>query len=361
MAPVTINRSTSQPREKRSSFTGLQRSALMKITLHQLPAFVLLMAFGLFAQAQAQAGGNRSIFGDLKVDESNVTGLKPINFDVILCAEGGRRLNHQTVSPNGRYRFFVTTGVYDIVVELEQVEVARIRVEMLSPMVITYQRDIELAWRSKPGSEKKSRAGILSAADLYQRSPATEKLFNRAERAFDKKDYNQAASLFQQILSLDAGDYQSWTELGTVYLMQENSAEAEKAYARAVEIQPAYLLALVDLGRLRLALKNYEGAIEILSRALTVRPDSADANFLLGEAFLQIKKGSKAVGYLSEALKLDPLGMAEAHLRLAALYRGAGMKDKAVAEYEAFLKKKPDYPDRKRLEEYIAANKTRND
>jgi hypothetical protein len=33
------------------------------------------------------------------------------------------------------------------------------------------------------------------------------------------------------------------------------------------------------------------------------------------------------------------------------------MKDKAAAEYEAFLKKKPDYPDRKRLEQYIAQNK----
>ena len=322
-----------------------------------LPAFVLLIAFGLFAQAQAQAGGNRSIFGDLKVDEGNVTGLKPISFDVILCAEGGMRLNHQTVSPNGRYRFYVTTGVYDIVVELEQVEVARVRVEMLSPMVTTYQRDIELAWRAKPGSEKKARAGIVSAADTYKRIPATEKLFNSAERAFDKKDYSQATSLFQQILNLDDGDYQSWTELGNIYLMQGNTAAAEKAYARAVVIQPAYLLALIDLGRLRLALKNYDGAIEILSRALIVKPDSADANFLLGEAFLQMKKGSKAVGYLYEALKLEPIKMADAHLRLAALYNGAGLKEKAAAEYEEFLKKKPAYADRKKLEQYISENK----
>jgi cytochrome c-type biogenesis protein CcmH/NrfG len=329
----------------------------MKCIVHHLPAFALLTACGLFVQAQAQAGGNRSIFGDVKVDESKVTGLKAISFDVILCSEGGMRLNHQTVSPNGRYRFFVTTGIYDIVVELEQVEVARVRVEMLSPMVTTYQRDIELAWRTKPGSEKRVRAGIVSAADLYQRSPATEKLFSKAEQAFDNKDYTQAVSLFQETLRLDPVDYQSWTELGTVYLKQNDIAEAERAYARAVEIQPSYLLALIDLGKLRLALKNYDGAIEILTRAIKVRPDSADANFLVGEALLQIQKGSLAVSYLSEALKLDPLGMADAHLRLAALYNGAGMKAKAAEEYGQFLKKRPDYPDRKKLEQYIAANK----
>jgi tetratricopeptide (TPR) repeat protein len=327
----------------------------MKLNTCYLPAIVLLMASGCFARSHAQ-GSNRTIFGDLKVDDSKVSGLKPISFNVILCSEAGVRLSYQTVSPNGRYRFSVATGIYYIVVELEAVEIGRVRVDMLSPMVITYQKDIELAWR--PGAdEKRARPGVVSAADLYKRPAATEKLFSRAEQAFDKKDYLQAVSLFQQILSLDSGDYQSWTELGTVYLQQGKSAEAEQAYTRAVQIKPTYLLALIDLGKLRLALKNYDGAIDALTRAIEAKPDSADANFLVGEALLQIKKGSLAVSYLTQALKLDPIGMAEAHLRLALLYNGAGMKGKAAVEYEQFLKKRPDYPDRKKLEQYIAANK----
>ena len=48
--------------------------------------------------------------------------------------------------------------------------------------------------------------------------------------------------------------------------------------------------------------------------------------------------------------------MAEVHLRLALLYNRAGMKDKAAAEYKKFLKKKPDYPHRQKLEKYIAEN-----
>jgi tetratricopeptide (TPR) repeat protein len=88
-----------------------------------------------------------------------------------------------------------------------------------------------------------------------------------------------------------------------------------------------------------------------------LRPQSAEANYLLGEAYLQVKKGSKAVAYFGEALKLDPVGMTNAHLRLAALYDAAGLKDRAAAEYEEFLKKQPDYPDRKKLEQYISANK----
>jgi tetratricopeptide (TPR) repeat protein len=116
---------------------------------------------------------------------------------------------------------------------------------------------------------------------------------------------------------------------------------------------------LLNLGKLRVSQKNFDAAIEILDRAVQSEPRSADANYLLGDAYLQVKKGSKAVVYLNEAIKLDPIGNAEAHLRLAALYNGAGLKDRAANEYEQFLTKKPDYPERKRLEQYIVENKKR--
>ena len=67
--------------------------------------------------------------------------------------------------------------------------------------------------------------------------------------------------------------------------------------------------------------------------------------------------GEKLSSALASASRLDPIGMAEVHLRLALLYNGAGMKDKAAVEYEEFLRKRPDYADRKKLEKYIAENK----
>src|SRR5207302_4834529 len=113
---------------------------------------------------------------------------------------------------------------------------------------------------------------------------------------------------------------------------------SEQAYLRASEARPAYFRSFLNLGRVRLMENHFDDAVAALDQAVTLKPDSADANYYLGEAYLQIKKGSKAVGYLYEALRLDPTGKAEAHLRLAALYNGAGLKDKAAAEYEEFLK-----------------------
>lgn len=139
--------------------------------------------------------------------------------------------------------------------------------------------------------------------------------------------------------------------------MQKDFGKAEGAYERASEVNPSFFPSFINLGKLRMAQKRFGTAIEPLNQAVKLRPNSAQANYLLGEAFLQNKQGSKAVIYLNEALKLDPNGMAQIHLRLAVLYNAAGMKDKAAEEYEAFLKKRPDYPDRKTLEQYISENK----
>jgi tetratricopeptide (TPR) repeat protein len=110
---------------------------------------------------------------------------------------------------------------------------------------------------------------------------------------------------------------------------------------------------------MRLAQKNNEGAIAAFQSALEKDPKSALANYFLGEAYFAARKQSIAVDYLNEALKLDPLGMANAHLRLATIYNLSGRKDLAAIEYNEFLKKKPEYPDGQRLRDYIIANNPR--
>jgi predicted Zn-dependent protease len=321
-------------------------------------AAILFAASLCAADARAQLGGGHTLYGDLKVDESKTTGLKPLAFDILLYAEGGTLVTRQSVSSGGRFRFInLRDGRYDIVVEVENMEVARIRqVSVISPFRNDFRQDITLEWRDD-AARRPARAATVSVDDLYERNAANQKLFDKAGAAMDKGEYDRGVALLRQIVEADARDFQAWTELGTAYLIRNNLAEAEKSYARALEARPAFILALVNLGRLRLAQKNYEAAIELLGKAVKARPQSAGANYYLGEAYLQIKKGSVAVGYLSEALRLDPEGRAEAHLRLALLYHAAGLRDKAAAEYAQFLVKRPAHPDRKKLERYISENK----
>ena len=338
-------RTDTESRRAGRAFGALARAALR--------AALLLMT--LPGAASGQAGGH-TLFGDLKVDESKVDGVAPLSFDIILYSEGGAMLNRQTVTNNGRYRFLnVPNGRYDLAVEVESAEIARLRVWVQYSFKTDHRQDIQLEWR--PGVRAPApRAQTVSAADFYQRSPANKSLFEKAQKAIDGKKYDQALALLDQLLAADPKDFQAWTESGTVHLLRGDAARAEQAYRRAVEARPAFSLALLNLGRVLLAQKKFEEATGPLEKAVEARPDSADANLMLGEAYLQLKKGSKAVPRLEEAARL---GRHEARLRLAALYNAAGLKERAAAEYEQFLAKVPNHPDAERLRRYVEKNKKR--
>ena len=297
-----------------------------------------------------------TLFGDVEVTGETASNSKAL-FDLLLYSRSGVLLDRQKVGSKGRYRFLnVPAGDYDLVIEFENAEVARSQVRLVG-VPTDFRQDLALEWRPGPFAGKSNKPEVLSAEDVYNRNAPNQDRFEKARAAFDKKDYDVAIALLRQMVAEDRSDFQAWSELGTAYLVQNNLTEAERAYLTATEIRPTYFRALLNLGRVRLLKKDFEGALAVLTQAVSAKPTSADANYYIGEAYLQLKKGSKAVPYLYEALRLEPIKMADAHLRLAALYNAAGVKDKAAAEYEEFLKKRPDYPDRKKLEKYIAENK----
>jgi tetratricopeptide (TPR) repeat protein len=209
----------------------------------------------------------------------------------------------------------------------------------------------------RPAGVNEDVAGVVNVADLYERSSANKALYKRAKQEMDAKSYKEAIATFNQLTTADPADYWALSDLGMLQFIQKDYEAAEKSFAAALTAKPDHFPALLNQGRVQMARNNYEGAAASLEAAIKADPKSASANFFLGETYLQLKKGSKAVVSFNAAIALDPVGMADAHLRLGALYNGANLKDRAATEYEAFLKVKPDYPERKKLEDYIAANK----
>lgn len=295
-----------------------------------------------------------TLWGDVKIDDSKTEKPGPSSLTVVLYDQSTKVVGRQTISSRGRYRFTnLRGGEYDLAIETNDGEITRTRLTITGSTTSDIRQDFEFAWKEKPAA-RTGNAGIISAADFYDRSSANKSLFDKAHAAVEKKEFANAIKLLNQIVEKDKNDFQCWTLMGTLYLAQEKQEEAEKSYLTAIEVKPTYVLPLVNLGRLRISQKKFEDAVDLLTRAVELKPESPDANLLLGEAYLRLKKGSKAIPYLNEAGKL---GRIEAHLDLGWLYNAAGLKDKAVVEYEEVLRKKPDYPDRKKLEQYISENK----
>lgn len=325
-------------------------SSLRRIFRYSSLLLILLGFSAVVSQRVAAQRGSQSLFGDIKIQDPT-EGPAPKVF-IILYKDVGGEMGRQAIANGSQYRFSnLQEGDYQLAIEVNNEEIGRVRVAIqgLSNDPHGFRQDLDFAIKSKGGA----KPGVVSA-DVYNRSASNKSLFQKAQEAADKKKYDQAVAFLKEIVESDKLDYQAWTLLGTVFLVQDKAADAEKAYLSAIEAKPTFTLALLDLGKLRSSQKKFDEAIEPLTRAVEAQPSSGDANYLLGEAYIQTRKGSKAIPYLNEAAKL---GRPDAHLRLGWLYNAAGMKDKAAIEYEEFLKKKPDYAERKKLEEYIAANK----
>lgn len=202
-----------------------------------------------------------------------------------------------------------------------------------------------------------SKPGVVSAKDAYpSRKPENAALMEKASAAAKAKNTDEAIKLYNQIVANDSKDFVAWTEVGTLYFGKSDYSKAESAYNKALEQKPDFMLALLNLGKLQIAQKKFAEAVPVLEKATTTDNNSPDAFHYLGEAYLQNKQGSKAVVALNEAIRLAPVEKAEIHIRLATLYNAAGLKDRAANEYKLFLEKKPDHPEKAKLEAYIKEN-----
>ena len=328
---------------------------MLKLRFPLLSLPLILIAAYLSA-ANVLGQGGQTVFGDVRVTgDNNVVVPKEVMLILRRVPEG--EVGRQTVSSRGRYRFTnLKTGEYEILIEVNGKEIGRVQQIMvrseLSNSPYGHQHDLDFRWRSDSSST--AVAGVISAADVYERPASTRSLFQRAEESVGKKKYDAAVELLKQIVEKDQKDFQAWTALGTVYFAQQKLDDAESAYLKAIEVHSTSPRAQLNLGRVRFSQKKFEAAVEPLTKAVELQPTSGDANYILGECYLQLRKGSKAIPYLNEAANL---GRPEAHLRLGWLYNAAGMKDKAALEYEEYLKKDPNYRDRVKLMEYITTNK----
>lgn len=296
-------------------------------------------------------GQDARLSGSVEI-EGMTEGEKSPRLSVAVLANGVL-VARQQVKNRGAYSF---TGIprngITLVVEIDNQEIGSYPVGTLTPPPMPNRKDIFLVW----AQVNKASAEKLAILNAYPRSETNQRAFDKAISASKEKGNSNAVKLFKDIVEKDQMDFVAWTELGNLLFKEEKFDDADKAYEKALSLKPEFVPALLNSGKLNLSQKRFDPAIASLTRATELAPDSADVHHYLGEAFLQSKKGSKAVEHLNKAIELAPLEKAEIHLRLAMLYNAAGLKDRAAAEYKAFLLKVPDHPEKARFEKYISEN-----
>ena len=276
---------------------------------------------------------------------------KPLKVTVIFSDREQNEIRW-TVGKSGNYCFKRNNSSGgNLVIEVNGAEATRKTLPSFGPN--QQREDFEI---SPPELSKVAAPGTVSAKFTRPSNEKTMPLYERAADAENEKRPADLVTALKEIVQVDPEDFVAWAKLGTVYFEQENLTDADAALRRSLELRVDYTPAWMNVGKLRMAQKQYEAAAEIFKHASTLEPASARVYRSLGEAYIYAKKGSLGTEALNKAIEMDPVGMAEAHLMLAALYDRAGAKDRASREYKMFLEKVKNHPDKKKFEKYISEN-----
>ena len=137
-------------------------------------------------------------------------------------------------------------------------------------------------------------------------------------------------------------DEVSYMRAGNEFLKGNAPEAAERAYRRALKINPNHVDSLNNLGYLLMHTNRPDEARSSFEKVIAAQPDSIEANNNLG--FLLIKLGSFGEGrdHLRKFLELRPENFA-AHSNLGYALQQLGDLEKARAHYEKSIELEPEY------------------
>ena len=95
-------------------------------------------------------------------------------------------------------------------------------------------------------------------------------------------------------------------QLGTALAKSGAVGEAERAFRRALELEPEMPEALVNLGGVHLARWDFRGCVEVNRRAAERRPELLHAHYNQGLGHLYLGEAVEMVSCFQRVVELDP-------------------------------------------------------
>ncbi|NNF00560.1 MAG: tetratricopeptide repeat protein [Pyrinomonadaceae bacterium] len=187
----------------------------------------------------------------------------------------------------------------------------------------------------------KDAAIILDAlAKSAQQNPGA---LNYAAQGFMiLSDYERAVKEFGRVLALSPETAKANYFIGQSLMRLNRLAEAEEAFSRELEINPADPLSKYHLALTLIERKiETDRAVKTLEEAVDLKYDYADALYQLGKISLEKGENQKAIERLERAVSADA-GKDYIHYQLSIAYRKASRKADADRELKLYQKLKSE-------------------
>jgi len=176
-------------------------------------------------------------------------------------------------------------------------------------------------------------------------------MINLLEGAVDwaKKSYERA-------ITLEPKNPYLYTELGRVYLAQEDTEKAREQFQKALELKTDYAPARFQIALLYVKENKIKEAIAEMENAKNLSPMDVGVAFQLGFLYYNDQQYDKAKAELERAVSLNE-NYSNARYFLGLIYDKEGKKDEAILQFEKIAELNPDNEEVKKILENLRAGK----
>jgi Flp pilus assembly protein TadD len=178
---------------------------------------------------------------------------------------------------------------------------------------------------------------LYSGARVIPDANATAQYYgNLGVEQFSAGDYAGAYRQFERGLAIDPSASMLWVNLGVVFVRNEQTDDAERAYRQALALEPGNLSALNNLALLEQQLGHAFTARRLMQRVERYRRANPYFVYWQGEQSLAAGDAAAARDRFSEALRKVP-SEADFHFALARAWLALGDRGAAQASLDAAL------------------------
>jgi tetratricopeptide (TPR) repeat protein len=159
-----------------------------------------------------------------------------------------------------------------------------------------------LAFQATPAQQAAPAQSVANTAPAATAPRPVLSALERGDIQYARKMYREAIETYKQAPESAA----VWNKVGIAYHQLTELNNAQKAYERAVKLDPKFTAAINNLGTIYYSKKNYRRAIGQYKRVLRLTPDAASTIANLGSAYFARKQYELASDAYQKALALDP-------------------------------------------------------
>jgi tetratricopeptide (TPR) repeat protein len=153
-----------------------------------------------------------------------------------------------------------------------------------------------------PGEKQRDEEGFVPNA-----TPKITGSFADGEAAYQAKKYKDAKAIFEGYTERRPGNAWGHYMLGLSSWKSGDLAKSEKAFEKALSVDPRHVKSLVNLSRVFIDQKRYDDALDRLTRAADIDPESTEVYRLLGRTLHAKGETDEAVNAYRRAIELNEL------------------------------------------------------